>query len=609
MGPTVLPSMHRPPWLTIPLAFRTTPLMHSSFVSGSSMPGLAALAFSIHRPRGYLHVVCVDRHGSAGHRYRESATSPGGTPPPSAFTAAETRLGRNREWRRRDGDTPCSNIMRNRGASARLMQSCSPAETDVRPTLREPTRLPPNPRCRHSRRPRDSISVPYSQSAALFLLMTSLLPTPQAVYLVWAVRCYPWAADRAFLCIHLRRIWPSSATGLCTGWDEIIRGTGLARQGLLGQATSGSDIPLLRRIPPPPRILFKTTELVLQHSFFLIDWSVSALRAIYPRQSGSDDGGSAAAGHVGTHSWAPSANAPRCLGKTRRAAATLSLLIHFPLYSDGPKLETRVAADHFLVFIGVYAEQIVMKLRYGVTEAVYSVDCDLRAWERRGELQPAALILTLYSGGPKRRQELAADVILFSWCMDLTGHFLTSGDFIYPKECSYEIGARTDVRSDPCTHFRSLSVMSLITGGTISPDPMPTLNDTPLSTLTSTIPTTNRKILLAITIVCLLVCALQAFAPTRLLDLLISSIESAEKTYFGAMEAGILGDTHAVALASLQIRVSQIRQQTLSNSQSLAVGLREFFKGHSFTILRGIRDARKFETEIELCVAGRPRHP
>ncbi|KAJ7625948.1 hypothetical protein FB45DRAFT_73858 [Roridomyces roridus] len=37
--------MHRPPWLTIPLAFRTTPLMlhHLSFVSGSSMPGLSTL--------------------------------------------------------------------------------------------------------------------------------------------------------------------------------------------------------------------------------------------------------------------------------------------------------------------------------------------------------------------------------------------------------------------------------------------------------------------------------------------------------------------------------------------------------------------------------------
>ncbi|KAJ7625957.1 hypothetical protein FB45DRAFT_74056 [Roridomyces roridus] len=132
---------------------------------------------------------------------------------------------------------------------------------------------------------------------------------------------------------------------------------------------------------------------------------------------------------------------------------------------------------------------------------------------------------------------------------------------------------------------------------------MSTFSDTPLSALASAMPTTssaNWKILLAVTIGCLLLYALQALSPIRLLDLLILSIESAEKTYFAAMEAGILGDTHATALASLQVRVSQIRQQTLANSQSLAVGLREFFKGHSFTILRGIRDARKFETEIEM---------
>ncbi|KAJ7471640.1 hypothetical protein B0H11DRAFT_1919485 [Mycena galericulata] len=133
---------------------------------------------------------------------------------------------------------------------------------------------------------------------------------------------------------------------------------------------------------------------------------------------------------------------------------------------------------------------------------------------------------------------------------------------------------------------------------------MSTVAETSVSLFTSTLPeptTAAGNIVLAVCIVTLVVCALRAAWPTRLTEILVSVLTTTEHTYFTAIEAGVLlSESHTQRLTSLQLKVSKIRQDSLS--QSYRVALREFFKGRTFTVLRYIREARQLENEIEVFI-------
>ncbi|KAJ7471641.1 hypothetical protein B0H11DRAFT_2039404 [Mycena galericulata] len=133
---------------------------------------------------------------------------------------------------------------------------------------------------------------------------------------------------------------------------------------------------------------------------------------------------------------------------------------------------------------------------------------------------------------------------------------------------------------------------------------MSTVGETSLSLFMSTLPeptTAVGKIVLVVCILTLIGCVLRAASPTRLTDDLVSALAATENTYFTAIEAGVLlPGTHTKKLISLQFKVSKIRQDTLSHSQSYRVALQGFFKGRTFTVLRCIREAQQLETEIEI---------
>ncbi|KAJ7478729.1 hypothetical protein B0H11DRAFT_2194289, partial [Mycena galericulata] len=130
---------------------------------------------------------------------------------------------------------------------------------------------------------------------------------------------------------------------------------------------------------------------------------------------------------------------------------------------------------------------------------------------------------------------------------------------------------------------------------------MSTVGETSLSLFMSTLPEPTGKFVLAVCIVTFVACALRAASPTRLTDILVSALAATEHTYFAAIEAGVLmSGLHTQRLNSLQLKVSKIREDTLSNSQSFRVALGEFFKGRTFTVLRYIREAKRLETEIEI---------
>ncbi|KAJ7931605.1 hypothetical protein B0H13DRAFT_2524423 [Mycena leptocephala] len=92
-------------------------------------------------------------------------------------------------------------------------------------------------------------------------------------------------------------------------------------------------------------------------------------------------------------------------------------------------------------------------------------------------------------------------------------------------------------------------------------------------------------------------------SPLCLTRVLIAAIADVEKIYLEALETGLLSpsdvDTREM-LYALQITVSKTREASLRNSLSVRSTLREFIKGHTFTLLRCIREVRALETHIEV---------
>ncbi|KAJ7931658.1 hypothetical protein B0H13DRAFT_1857640 [Mycena leptocephala] len=85
-------------------------------------------------------------------------------------------------------------------------------------------------------------------------------------------------------------------------------------------------------------------------------------------------------------------------------------------------------------------------------------------------------------------------------------------------------------------------------------------------------------------------------SPRRLTGVLVTAIASVEKTYFDALEIGLLSpsDVHMVEmLYTLQLTVSKIREASLRNSLSLCSTFREFLNVHTFTLLSCIREILK----------------
>ncbi|KAJ7117795.1 hypothetical protein C8R44DRAFT_879333 [Mycena epipterygia] len=133
---------------------------------------------------------------------------------------------------------------------------------------------------------------------------------------------------------------------------------------------------------------------------------------------------------------------------------------------------------------------------------------------------------------------------------------------------------------------------------------MSSLSETSLSLLASGPPmSTTTKVIVGAFLIALMACLIHVASPMRLTYVLVTAIDNVEKTYFEAIEAGVLSksDAHTVAmLSALQIEVSNIREVTLRNSLSTRWALREFFRGRTLTVLGCIREVRKLETHIEI---------
>ncbi|KAJ6581744.1 hypothetical protein B0H19DRAFT_1061261 [Mycena capillaripes] len=76
-------------------------------------------------------------------------------------------------------------------------------------------------------------------------------------------------------------------------------------------------------------------------------------------------------------------------------------------------------------------------------------------------------------------------------------------------------------------------------------------------------------------------------SPMHLTRVLVGAFVETEKTYLERLETGLLSESDVRTIRTrLQLKVSKVREETLSNSRSNWQDFSKFFKGRSFTILR-----------------------
>ncbi|KAJ7803096.1 hypothetical protein B0H13DRAFT_2389230 [Mycena leptocephala] len=92
-------------------------------------------------------------------------------------------------------------------------------------------------------------------------------------------------------------------------------------------------------------------------------------------------------------------------------------------------------------------------------------------------------------------------------------------------------------------------------------------------------------------------------SPLRLTRALVAAITETEKAYLQTLETGLLSPSDintAEMLATLQLKVSTIREATLCNSLSHYATLREFLAGRTLVIVRCIWEVQALKTHIEI---------
>ncbi|KAJ7281337.1 hypothetical protein C8J57DRAFT_1558883 [Mycena rebaudengoi] len=90
-------------------------------------------------------------------------------------------------------------------------------------------------------------------------------------------------------------------------------------------------------------------------------------------------------------------------------------------------------------------------------------------------------------------------------------------------------------------------------------------------------------------------------SPTRLTHVLVTLMHETDTIYIRAVEAGLVpGDVDANTLFKLQIKFSELHEESLRNSLSTWKMLAEFFRGRSLELYQCIRDVQDLKTRIEI---------
>ncbi|KAJ7851578.1 hypothetical protein B0H13DRAFT_2399567 [Mycena leptocephala] len=152
---------------------------------------------------------------------------------------------------------------------------------------------------------------------------------------------------------------------------------------------------------------------------------------------------------------------------------------------------------------------------------------------------------------------------------------------------------------------------------------MPSISEPSLSILALPPPGSTKVVVLVLGVI-VATAIIHYASPMRLTRVLVATIAATEQSYLEAIETGLLSpydvDTaemlsscidpllwspHLFEIsASLQLKVSNIREATLIDSRSDWKALRGFLRGCALTILRFIWEVRDLEAYIEVINSG-----
>ncbi|KAJ7252617.1 hypothetical protein C8J57DRAFT_1351170, partial [Mycena rebaudengoi] len=132
---------------------------------------------------------------------------------------------------------------------------------------------------------------------------------------------------------------------------------------------------------------------------------------------------------------------------------------------------------------------------------------------------------------------------------------------------------------------------------------MSSMNEASLSFLSSIqLPNNTANTIIGafiLTIVAALI--IHNISPMRLTRALVALMHETVAIYIGAMEAGVIpSDVDADALFKLEIKVSELHEESLRNSLSTWKMLAEFFQGRSLALYGCIREVQDLKARIEI---------
>ncbi|KAJ7491901.1 hypothetical protein FB451DRAFT_1551383 [Mycena latifolia] len=162
------------------------------------------------------------------------------------------------------------------------------------------------------------------------------------------------------------------------------------------------------------------------------------------------------------------------------------------------------------------------------------------------------------------------------------------------------IPARTQRRRLAATQEKRVDLLLLALECPASAKPLSFLASAPSPTSTA------AKILLGALVFTAVAYIVYYASPTHLTRVLVAAIAETKKTYFEALEAGVLPKSDADTAAALTRSKFPTSAKRLCATPSHCATLGAFLTGHTFTVLHFIRDVRRVETQLEAHIERNP---
>ncbi|KAJ7252663.1 hypothetical protein C8J57DRAFT_1519974 [Mycena rebaudengoi] len=131
---------------------------------------------------------------------------------------------------------------------------------------------------------------------------------------------------------------------------------------------------------------------------------------------------------------------------------------------------------------------------------------------------------------------------------------------------------------------------------------MSSMGETSLSFLSSFLPNNTATTIIGASILTgATALTIHHVSPTRLTHMLVTLMHETDTIYIRAVETGLVpSDVDADELFKLQIKVSELHEESLRNSLATWKMVAEFFGGRSLALYCCIRDVQNLKTRIEI---------